>query len=53
MTTEEELRVTVFDLEGTSDEELTIDLEVTTEAKVTEELTVPVVDSEGTMEELT
>ena len=52
MTTEEELRATVVDLEATT-EDLTIDSKVTTEARSTEEeLTVTAVDSEVTTEEL-
>ena len=55
-TNDEELTVPVvdskivFDSEGTN-EELTIDSEVTAEARATEELTVPVVDLEMTTEE--
>ena len=58
-TTDEELTVPVvdskkivFDSEVTTDEEeLTIDLEVTTEVRATEEMTVPVVESDMTTEQ--
>ena len=50
MTTKEELTVPVVDSDVTT-EELTIDLEVTTEARETDELTVPAVDSEVTTDE--
>ena len=55
MTTTEELTVPMVDSKVTTEEELRVtafNLEVTTEVRATEELTVTVVDLEATTEEL-